>query len=60
MLGVIKPALDQPPRLNTQQTNVVLLLVHRLRCWANIKPTLIPRLVFTDKSVGDVPANTKR
>ena len=29
--------------------NVVLMLVHRLRRWPNIKTTLVQRVVFTEK-----------
>ena len=39
---------SRPPKQSRDWTNVGLLLVHRLRRWTNIKPTLDQRIVFAD------------
>ena len=38
-----------PPENICQQTNAGLMLVHRLRRWPNIKPTLGQRILFAGK-----------
>ena len=43
--------LDLHPANTRRWTNVGLMLAHRLRRWANIKPTLIQRLVFAGRAL---------
>ena len=40
-----------------RSTNVSLMLAHRLRRWANIKPTVVHRLVSGGYSATFLPSN---